>query len=865
VLRSTFVRYGLRASFVVLACCLSHAQTPTISSISPNPVGIGQSVTISGTNFGTSGSVTFSGVAASTSSWASTAIIATVPVGTTTGNIVVTAGGHSSSPYSFTLNNGPVSYVYDDLGRLIAVIDVNGNAAEYAYDSVGNIQSISHFTSAQVSIIDFGPESGTTGALVTINGTGFSATPSQDTVKFNSVTATVSSATNTQLQVSVPSSATTGPISLTSPNGSATSTQNFTVTSSNGLPTITSFSPSSGIAGTAVNIVGTSFNSTPANDELSLNVSQAVVSAATSTTLATTVASGTASGHFTLLTPAGDAVSSQDFYVPFGSHVATDIGFTARIASGGSQAVTLASSKIGLVLFDGMAGQRVSVGMSGSTFSSCNIYLVGPNNSTVATTSCTAGNTDLPSTYLPTSGTYSIGIDPGSSSGGLTVTLVGDFLGTIAINGPPVTVTTAADGQDARLNFTAMPGQRIVVYATNVTNPDASLNLVAPTGGIQGTVTISNIPGYTFFIDAQTLGAGTNQLWIQHYLANVGSETLQIFSVPADFTATLTVPAAGATGAAVRVPSTGNLAVGQNASLTFTGTTGQKLSFNVINSTIGTNQSSCGFTLYDPNQNAIVVNYCGTTWTYVDTVTLALTGTYTVYLNPAQTATGSVSISINNDKDVTTPTISPGTADTVTSTVAGQDVRLSFTATAGQRIAISATSVTNPYASLNLVNPSGVTWASTSISNAPWYTFFIDTQTLSAGTNQLWVQHSGTGIGGETLLLSNVPADLSKTATIGGAAVVFTTVLGQNANISFSNPTSQSVTMHWSSGTYPATPSCGITVTGPSPSTTQVGAGYCTAATGTVSLGTLSSGTYNIFVNPNQQSIGGMSLTVTTP
>jgi hypothetical protein len=166
---------------------------------------------------------------------------------------------------------------------------------------------------------------------------------------------------------------------------------------------------------------------------------------------------------------------------------------------------------------------------------------------------------------------------------------------------------------------------------------------------------------------------------------------------------------------------------------------------------------------------------------------------------------------------------------------------------------------------LNLVNPSGVTWASTSISNAPWYTFFIDTQTLSAGTNQLWVQHSGTGIGGETLLLSNVPADLSKTATIGGAAVVFTTVLGQNANISFSNPTSQSVTMHWSSGTYPATPSCGITVTGPSPSTTQVGAGYCTAATGTVSLGTLSSGTYNIFVNPNQQSIGGMSLTVTTP
>jgi YD repeat-containing protein len=1097
VLRSTFVRYGLRASFVVLACCLSHAQTPTISSISPNPVGISQSVTISGTNFGTSGSVTFSGVASSTSSWASSAIIANVPVGTTTGNIVVTAGGHSSSPYPFTLNNGPVSYVYDDLGRLIAVIDVSGNAAEYSYDIVGNVHSISRLTSAQVSIIDFSPESGQPGALVTINGTGFSATPSQDTVKFNSITATVSSATNTQLQVSVPSTATTGLISVISPNGSATSTQNFTVTSSNGLPTITSFSPSSGIAGTAVNIVGTSFNSTPANDELSLNVSQAVVSAATSTTIATTVASATASGHFTLLTPSGDAVSSQDFYVPFASHAAGDIGFTARIASGGSQPVTLASSKIGLVLFDGIAGQRVSVGMSGSTFSSCSLYLVGPNNSTVATTSCTAGNTNLPSTYLPTSGTYTIGIDPGSSSGSLTVTLVGDILGTIAIDGQPVAVTTTAPGQDVRLTFTATAGQRVVTYATNVTNPDASLFLVAPNGANQATVTISNSPaGYTFFIDTQILAAGTNQLWVQHSGAGIGSETLQLNGVPADSTATLTLPAAGATGPAVQVPSTGNLAVGQNASLTFSGTAGQKLSFNLINSTIGTGAGSCLFTLYDPNHSSVASSNCGTGASYVDTVTLALTGTYTVYLDPQRTATGSVSVSVNNDQDVTTPTISiGGSAVTATTTVAGQDVRLSFAVTAGQKIFVYATSVTNPYASLYVVTPSGSDQASVTIGNSPpgwtffidtqtlattgtyqlWvqhsgtgigsvtlqivsvptdftgtltvpaagttgtatrvptsgnlsagqnasltfsgtatqklsfnilnstigsssgsctltiydpnqvqiasgycgtgnigyldtetlattgtytvslnpagtatgsvsvsinndadvtktitingsavtattvvagqdarlsftataeerivvyatgvtnpyaslylvtpsgsnqtsitisnspsgYTFFIDTQTLAtAGTYQLWVQHFGTDIGSETLQIKSVTADLSKSATIGGAAVVFTTVAGQNANISFSNPASQSVTVHWTSGTYPATPSCSITVTGPNPSTTQVGAGYCSSATGTVSLGTLSSGTYNIFVNPQAQSTGGMSLTVTTP
>ena len=73
------------------------------------------------------------------------------------------------------------------------------------------------------------------------------------------------------------------------------------------------------------------------------------------------------------------------------------------------------------------------------------------------------------------------------------------------------------------------------------------------------------------------------------------------------------------------------------------------------------------------------------------------------------------------------------------------------------------------------------------------------------------------------------------------------------------------MTVHWTNGTYPTIPTCDMTITGPSPSTTQVGFGYCNTATGTVSLGTLSSGTYNIFVDPQAQSVGGMSLTVTTP
>jgi hypothetical protein len=202
-------------------------------------------------------------------------------------------------------------------------------------------------------------------------------------------------------------------------------------------------------------------------------------------------------------------------------------------------------------------------------------------------------------------------------------------------------------------------------------------------------------------------------------------------------------------------------------------------------------------------------------------------------------------------------------------------VRLSFTPTSNQsRIVVFATNITNPGAYLNLVTPPGSTSpiATVEISNYPTgFTYFIDTQTVVPGTAyELWVQHIGTLDGSETLQIAKVPADLSHNVTIGGAAYQFSTVAGQNANITFNNPSSQSVTVQWTNGTYAIVPpqnntGCYLTVTGPSPSTNQVGAGACTASTGSIGLGTIPQGTYNILVNPQLQQTGGMSLTVTTP
>jgi YD repeat-containing protein len=126
-------------------------------------------------------------------------------------------------------------YFYDELGRLVGVMDGQGSVAVYTYDEVGNLVSIQRFTSSgggstgNIGIFFLTPTSGLVGATVQIQGFGFSPTASNNQVNFNGTTATVSSATANSITTSVPSGATTGPITVTNTNGTATSPQPFTV------------------------------------------------------------------------------------------------------------------------------------------------------------------------------------------------------------------------------------------------------------------------------------------------------------------------------------------------------------------------------------------------------------------------------------------------------------------------------------------------------------------------------------------------------------------------------------------------------------------------------------------------------------
>jgi YD repeat-containing protein len=127
----------------------------------------------------------------------------------------------------------PIHYVYDELNRLIAVIDRDNGAAGYVYDAVGNILVIERFNVADIpgaiGITFVAPGKGKAGAKVTVYGKGFGTSAGQVGVSFNGTSATVDSVSGNRIATSVPAGATTGPITVTAPLGTATSPKSFRV------------------------------------------------------------------------------------------------------------------------------------------------------------------------------------------------------------------------------------------------------------------------------------------------------------------------------------------------------------------------------------------------------------------------------------------------------------------------------------------------------------------------------------------------------------------------------------------------------------------------------------------------------------
>jgi len=266
---------------------------PSIAGLSPTSGPVGTSVTISGTNFGsTQGTsiVKFNGTTATATSWSNTSIATSVPTGATTGNVTVTVGGQISNGVSFTV------------------------------------------ASPAPTITGVSPTSGPVGTSVTINGTNFGSTQGTSIVKFNGTAATATSWSNTSIATSVPTGATTGNVTVTV-GGQISNGVSFTVASP--APTITGVSPASGPVGTSVTISGANFGSTQGISTVNFNGTTATATSWSNTSIVASVPAGATTGNVTV-TVGGQTSNSVSFAVS----ASTGSGATPTLVQHVSQSST---------------------------------------------------------------------------------------------------------------------------------------------------------------------------------------------------------------------------------------------------------------------------------------------------------------------------------------------------------------------------------------------------------------------------------------------------------------------------------------------------------------------------------------------
>lgn len=739
-----------------------------------------------------------------------------------------------------------ISYVYDDAGRLRAVIDPGSDTAVYAYDSVGNLTGITRQASSTLAIFHFTPSSGLVGTPVTIYGTGFSATPASNTVKFNGTTATVLTASTTVLTATVPSGATTGSISVTVGATTATSAASFTVGS--GAPTLSSFSPAVGNYGATVTLTGTNYDTTLINDRVAFAGAMGAVATATSTSLTVPVPSTAQTGPISVSTINGTATSSTEFYVAPPGVVSTDVQYTGRVTVDGSTvaASITTANKTGLMVFDGTAGQRISVGFSGVTVAQFSANVYRPDGVSVLFAALTfntnGGSIDLGP--LPLTGTYTIFLDPVSTyTGNITVTVSAELTGTITPGGAAVPISISRVGQNARYTFAGTSGQTISLGLTSVSITTLNVSILKPDGSTLVAPTSFGTGGGA--IDSQVLPtSGTYAILVDPSLAYTGNVTLTLYNTP-DVTGSITIDGATVTPS-ITVP-------GQRARYTFTGTAGQWVNLGLTGITI----TSSNVSMFKPDGSTLASTGIGTAGGSLDPVSaLPTTGTYTIVVDPSGLATGTITLTLTSPL---TGTITlDGASVPLSLTKAGQTVRYTFSGTSGQWLSLGLTSVTISSSTVTLLKPDGTQLASTTVGTSGGG--LEPPSTLpTTGTYTIVVDPAGTNTGNITLTLMSY---LSDTLNVDGTATTtMITPIGRNARYTFTGTAGQWVSLGMTNVTLTL-----ATVTLWKPDGTQLASTTVGTSGGSLDAPTAlpSTGTYTVTVNPTAQYTGNITLTLST-
>jgi RHS repeat-associated protein len=757
--------------------------------------------------------------------------------------LVGTTGAFDVAPVQ-AIGGGPVQYTYDADGRLSGVIDPTGASAAYSYDATGNVTSIIRKTAGAITVLEVTPDRGAVGASVTIEGTGFSATPAQNTVKFNGTTATVTSASTTKLITTVPAGATTGAISVTAPSGTANSPTTFSVGSI--APTISGFTPNVAASGDTITITGTNFDTLKPRDVVAVSGVRDTIASATATSLSSVLAPS-GSGKVQVVTAAGVATSSAYLFVaPTGTAVA-NIDSTGVVVVDTPQTVTIPTGKTALRVFEGVAGQHLNFTMPGLG-TMVGGYVIGPDGMTVAGWDGGPSTIDIPP--LPRTGTYTLKLQAfyGNPGGTLSLaTVAPDVSMPIVVGGASVPLTFTSAGQFARLTFAGTAGQRVIVNGQTTGSWFCILSLRTPDDIPIATTGLGVVNP---LLEAVTLPeTGTYTILVDPAVNATGQITISVYNDPGDAQLALTL------GTPVPFPA---FVAGQNIAATFAGTVGERVSVDV--STGGA--YSATLTVRNPDGSTLE-SMQAYGW-FFEPVALPATGTYTIYIDPYAGRTGPGTVAAYDVPPDSSGTITINGPTVNVPISPGQQATLTFGATAGQVISLTTTPGGAP--NLSITDPDGNTvWSPTGSQTQP---FVTPTQLSVTGTYTILIDPSGATQGTFGITLYAVPPDDTGTMSIDGPpATVTNTAPGQNMSRTFSGTSGQRVSLVVTalSGTYPRYLHATIQLLRPDATTLWTGQIFDPQTDAFMEPVTLpSTGTYTITVDPNYETVVSYRLTLPT-
>ncbi|HSD03957.1 MAG TPA: hypothetical protein VLB81_16390 [Gaiellales bacterium] len=493
-------------------------------------------------------------------------------------------------------------------------------------------------------------------------------------------------------------------------------------------------------------------------------------------------------------------------------------------------------------------GDRLSFTFTGVTGAPGKMWIKNPDGTVLVPTQTLSGNGAMVEPIVvDQTGDYHIFVNPATdNTGTVTVrayTVPDDQVVDVAADGAPHPMVFAVPGQNGRFRFAGSAGQSLSVnLASSVADTD--FQILKPNGSV---LTSGSFDASGDFIEPMPLPAdGTYKIVLDPQSYFLGTVTATIYVVPAD------ASAAGAIGSTtVNTVTT----PGQNAEMTFAGTTGQRVSLTA--SVVSIPNSFVW--IERPNGASLASFSTGTSGHYMSPVTLPQTGTYIVHIDPQGNGTGHMSLDPEVvPGDPTYAIAANGVLVSGTNLGAGQNALFTFIGSANQKISLVVSNSTMGSANVSILKPDGTTLVSSfSIASGGGY---VDTTTLPvSGTYTIKADPSGTTVGSVDMRLYTVLGAATGTmATDGSTASISTTAPGQNAKLTFTGNAGWNAVLKMAAGS-----ACTATVSMTAPNGSTKLAATTLSPNGQASVSLSANGTYTVTIDPQGSCFGTHQFTLT--